>query len=858
MVRSPSGWRLPEAVATTFADLPMSAKIPIRKRRKRWLFGTIALTVVLGAGGFVGDRILKSKGHPGLRTFLHQLVTNYPASFAMEPVLLSITVDERDMEQLRSVVDEARDRGVIMPEGNEYVEAKLSGPEGDFKAKLRIKGKLTDHVQGSKWSFRVVAKKDGGFLGMKRFSLQHPGTRNYLCDWLYHRLSANEGIVALRYGFLRVEFNGEDLGIYAYEEHFGLELLEHNGRVAGPLFRFDPALFWEHRLNEMQKLRFDEPFAAYQAAAVDAFGSSDLAKDDRLRGQFEEAVGLIDGFRRGELSASQVFDADRIARRHALLDLVGGHHSMDWSDVKFYYDPAAKRVEPVSYESFSAFPLRTLAGSDRWVGKHEAGMDLHDQYFNDEEIFRAYVKHLERMSRKSWLDSTFAALEPALDSASATLYREFPYKELDRSIYYKNQKVIRKLLNGPKPFHAYSGGTSSDTVEVAIVPIDGLPVEVHALRLQNGTRVAPVQKTIIPCRRPGKLGVPAVVRFAASGPVEREGLKIECSVLGASVQREVEVFPYALLGSAEQGRLLKDRTPNAKEFAFLVVDEQERTITIKPGAWKLDRTMVLPSGYRCVAVAPLRLDLVNGAELISYSKLDWKGLQDLAINIFSTDSSSHGVHVIEAEGLSRLSHVAFANLTRHKDDQERSGDVSFHKSSVIVDHCAFSGTGATLLDVSVCSFTMRDSRIDHGSDQLEAHFAQVTLSNVTFGHAGDDAISVEGGSARLEKITIADGKGVGVKGTKAAQIMAEHMELDNMGVAFEGREGSRLTVKNGRVEMIKRVAEAKKAEMRYGPVVITLEDVAVKDAAEDSEYGEGSSITLDGERVGVAKVAKGK
>ena len=430
----------------------------------------VAIALILVGGAWLGDRALKKRDHPGLRVFLKQWATNYPASFALEPLHLSITVKEEDMEQLEQVVEAARERGVIMPEGNEYVDAEINSGDDRYKAKLRIKGKLTDHVQGDKWSFRVISKKDGGFLGMKRFSLQHPGTRNYLCDWFYHRLMQKEGVIALRYGFLHVEFNGDDLGVYAYEEHFGPELLEHNGRLPGPLFRFDPALFWEHRLNEMNKLRFDEPFAAYQAAALDAFDSSELGKDATLRGQFEEAVALLDGFRRGELSASQVFDADLIARRHAILDLIGGHHSMDWSDVKFYYDPAAKRVEPVAYESFSAFPLRTLAGSNRWTGKHESGQDLHDQYFNDEEIFRAYVKHLERVSRKSWLDSTFTAMKPALDSASATLYREFPYKELDRSIYYKNQQVIRKLLNGPKPFHAYFGGAEQDTVRVTIVP----------------------------------------------------------------------------------------------------------------------------------------------------------------------------------------------------------------------------------------------------------------------------------------------------------------------------------------------------------------------------------------------------
>ncbi|MBK7553511.1 MAG: hypothetical protein IPI55_02625 [Flavobacteriales bacterium] len=116
------------------------------------------------------------------------------------------------MSQLEAVVDSARRRGVIMPEGNDYVKGKFTVNGLETKCKLRIKGKLNDHVKDEKWSFRVIAKGDGGFLGMKRFSLQHPGTRNYLCDWFYHQLSKGEGIVALRYGFCKVSLNGDNLG----------------------------------------------------------------------------------------------------------------------------------------------------------------------------------------------------------------------------------------------------------------------------------------------------------------------------------------------------------------------------------------------------------------------------------------------------------------------------------------------------------------------------------------------------------------------------------------------------------------------------------------------------------------------
>ena len=70
---------------------------------------------------------------------------------------------------------------------------------------------------------------------MKQFSLHHPRTRNWLFEWLGHRILRREGTLALRYRFVDVTLNGKHLGIYALEEHFEKRLIEHNRRREGPM-----------------------------------------------------------------------------------------------------------------------------------------------------------------------------------------------------------------------------------------------------------------------------------------------------------------------------------------------------------------------------------------------------------------------------------------------------------------------------------------------------------------------------------------------------------------------------------------------------------------------------------------------
>jgi hypothetical protein len=814
--------------------------------------------VVLGGLAYAADALLKGRGHPGLGRFARQWATNYPASFAVEPPTIRLTVDEKDMEFLQEVVDRALERGVIEQEGNDYVDAKVAVDNADFKAKVRIKGKMTDHVEGRKWSFRVIAKKDGGFLGMKRFSLQHPGTRNYLCDWLYHQLSRGEGIVALRYGFCRVELNGEDLGVYAYEEHFGPELLQHNGRLNGPLLRFDPSLFWQHRLNGLDGVAVNDAYGAYQAAALDAYGSDDLAKDPAGKAMFEQALALVDAFRRGEKRASEVFDADLIGRRLALIDLVGGHHSMDWSDVKFYFDPGAQRLEPVSYESFSAFPTKELAGAYRFAGGFKQNDELHTQFLNDPSIMAAYVHHLERMAVPAYLDSAFATLKGPLDTASATIYREFPYKELDRSIYYANQKAIRRLMASPRPLHAYAQGVQGDTLVLMVVPTDALPVQVDSLVLPDGRRFAPRAPAIIPCRPRGGVGNPVAVRFL-TGPVNDsllvEQVELHCRFLGSSSARTVLVQPFGLRtvqGLAMPGQ----KAATFRSFPFVQVDDQARVVRFLPGSWSIDRDLVIPEGYTVEAVAPLKLSLLKGIEVVSRSPLRWVGSDDMPILVTSPDSSSLGVHVIDAVGQSRLDHVHFTGLMRYAYDQVRPAELSFHRSSVSLEHCRFAGTSATLVDLSLGEAQLRSCLFTGASDQLELHFVRAQVSGSRFEAAKDDAVSVEGGGLSMALSVIDAAQGVGVKASVNARVDLSGTELKGLGIGLEGREGAAVVMNGGALAATKAV-HAGKEEMRYGPVTVELKEVEVVNAEGTSKCGAGSSIVVNGKKVGETNAAKG-
>lgn len=835
----------------------MVPDLDVQMQKRRTILILLVLALLVGAGAWTADRFLKRRDHPGLFVFLHQWATNYPKSFTVDPPLLRIQVGTKEMDHLQEVVNKALERGVIMPEGDHYVDAEITAGDDHFRADLRIKGKMTDHVSGRKWSFRVIAKKGGGFRGMRRFSLQHPGTRNYLCDWFYHRLMSGEGLVALRYGFCKVELNGEDLGVYAYEEHFGEELVENNARVPGPVLRFDPALFWEHRLNGIRGVAVNDAYGAYQAAALDAYGTKGIAKDPEQHAIYEQALALVDAFRRGRLPASEVFDVDRTARRLALLDLVGGHHSMDWSDVKFYYDPVARRLEPVSYESFSAFPIRELAGAYAFQGGFRESDDLHRQLFNDPEIMRAYVHHLERYMRKEFLDSTFQVIGPDLDSAGAMLFGEFPYKPLDRSIYYGDQRAIRALLAAPAPLHVHLQRVHGDTVDLIAIPTDALPVQVDRIEWEGGASGPPIGRSLVPARQRGRVGIPYSLQMTCSGPISPDDLPkggLRCHLLGSRRSVLVPISPFRLDSALAMGAIAPARG-GPDLFPFVQVDEDAREVRILPGAWRIERDLVVPEGYVVKAFAPLHLTLARNVSITSRSPLEWIGTEDMPILVDADSAGSGGVHVIEAGRPSRLEHVRFMDLRSPGDAELPKGDVSFHRSPVHLAHVYFTGNGATLLYLTLSNATLEECRMVGGRDQLEALFCTLRSGGSGFTGAGDDALTIIGGEAVIDDSWISDCKGSGIKSEVHARVACSGVRITDAGTGLNTSDAGEVLMKGGSVQA-KRVAHAGKAAMRYGPCLVVLEDVAA-DVEGHVEREAGSVLKVNGKEMGGSKALTG-
>lgn len=369
---------------------------------------------------------------------------------------LQILFKEKRFNKIKAKRDEALTIGVLQTEDNDIVPAVINYDGEVYKADVRLKGDWTDHLEGDKWSFRIKLKNDRTILGMRKFSIHHPGTRGYLNEWLYHKAIKDEGIMGLRYGFLEgfLHVNLKELdavltkevGLYAIEETFDKRLIESNQRKVGVILKLTEDDMWKEsaKINELAKAtgtsavnKYNPRYGKGNKMTITAYGLKGIFEDEALEKQFKLAKNLLNNYKSGQLPISQVFDVEITAKFTALANLFGGVHGLTPHNLRFFYNPISSMIEPIAFDNNSGVLLPEFR--HYWKSS------------SDPVFIQALISALEEVSGPEYLRNLTVKYQVELDSLTTGLAIEFNDKPiLSIDVLEKNQAVLRTTLKDLK------------------------------------------------------------------------------------------------------------------------------------------------------------------------------------------------------------------------------------------------------------------------------------------------------------------------------------------------------------------------------------------------------------------------
>ncbi|MFH1479059.1 MAG: right-handed parallel beta-helix repeat-containing protein [Candidatus Omnitrophota bacterium] len=823
-------------------------------RRTIGVFLVILYSILIFIGGILVHKsdIIEERIKPAIkkkRVFLKHLTRG---KFSARPEHISIDIRHKDFQKLEYKRLSALELNKLIVESDDYVPADIKYRDKSIKVDLRLKGDHVDHLEGNKWSFRIKVKGDDTLFGMKFFSIQHPKTRDYIYEWIYHKALKREGIISLRYDFIEVTLNGKYLGVYAIEEFFDKRLIEDNKYREGPIIRFDEGLMWKELLQRGQAINS----GSYLSSSIDAFQTSSMLKDPFKKEQFIKAMSLLEAFRRGELKTSEVFDPKKIAKFFAIIDLMGAEHTSIWTNMRFYFNPITSKLEPIGFDG-NCIPIANLSlkqTKSAYMDKVPESVfeSFNTALLNDDVFYRDYINELERISASGYLEGFFNEIEDELEKKLDIIYKEWPDYYFSKDIFYHNASFINATLNPVKAIHVYFSRTYDDGIGFNVGNIQLMDVEIIGLSYKDIAGFDQDKKAIIKGKKPFEAVEYQDVKFLYPETFLWEGkdirdLKIRYRLVGTTDEREDTVFPYTYMDKNYIVEYTKNNKPNIKDFDFIMIDEEAKNIAITPGNHEISRDLIIPKGYVLYCHEGTKINLLNKAKILSYSPVQFIGIESSPISIFSEDTSGRGLVIISAgKHRSVLSNVIFKDLGV---SEELTGSVTFYESNVDIRNCQFLSdfAGDDMLNIVRSDFYIVNTLFkDTFSDAFDCDFGSGKIVGSRFIKCGGDGVDFSGSVVEIDNVYI-DGAGdKGISVGEISSVVVSHTEIrnSNIGIAAKDRsdvESNDIKIKSCNIGF---AAYMKKSE--FGPASITLDSFSVKDVNRLFLLEEGSSINADG------------
>ncbi len=826
-----------------------------------WAFAAIgALGVAFWAGGklvqadiFNPESLSETSAEIGRRWY------NQGTSLLLaHPEHIAIDIKHADFQWIAYKRETALNLGRLIASDADYVPAKLTASGKTYSIKLRLKGDLTDHLAGDKWSFRIHVKDDETIFGMNAFSIQDPGTRNHLAEWFYHQALKREDVLSLRYDFVRVSINGKDLGIFALEEHFDKRLIEHNSRREGPILRFSESALWDsvYKVDDFPALA-PATYASFEATPIDAFKTAALTSDSVLYRGFLHGVTLLESFRNRTLPAHRVFDVDKMATFMALSELIGAKHAAVWRNARFYYNPITARIEPIGYDGLAGMKLEQLWATGERHNYYDDPDAIQMIAIQDTVFLTAYLRALARVSRPEYLDSLYRETSEGFTRNERILHLDYPGYEFPYDQLEHNRQLIEFALHPREGLRAHRIEGDARQINIEIGTTHFIPVQVHGLAFEGMLLSRPATPIHLPGRR---LDQPIAFTNASFSlpdtPALTDSLRalltVRYSLLGVDSILEASIVPHQ---SRVEAYLEGDptRSPTTVDaFRFLKVDESQSLVTVPAGRWSVNQPMILPDGATLRLEAGARIDLVDRAFILARGPVEAAGTIDAEVAIGSSDGTGQGLIVLNAGGESTLTHVVFDGLgSVARGAWSQTGAVVFHESPVRLEHVLFTGnTSEDALNIVRTRFSMKDVAFrGTASDAFDGDFTEGVIEDAIFEDLGNDGIDVSGSHVRLHRIVIRRAGDKALSAGEFSTMDADEITIEGSEIGVASKDRSSVSLRRASITDTRLGFAIFTKKSEFGPATAFADEVKLEAVETPWLLEIGSTFQFNGDRL---------
>ena len=823
-------------------------KIPVSKAPKR---GMNAL-VYKNDDEFIKETITynfdfyaeKNPSSPGLKK------TFFPTQ---DKLTIQITGDE--FNKIKKKRKEALDLGLLLTYDEDWIPAKVSYQDKEYKAEIRLKGDWTDHlVHKNKWSYKV--KLDNGtILGTNKFSVQTAAARNYMGEWMFHQLLKKGDVISLRYSFLNVaviiEGEGQtqslynNIGVMAFEEGFTKYLLENNRRKEGVILKIDESLGWEDFKKGGRN--FSNP-----TLPISAFEMNKILKDSNKYNQFIQAKDMLHSYYLSKKEApSSIFDYDKFAYWDAVATYTAGIHGHALHNQRFYYNSTTSLLEPVGFDA---------------LGYYYAEKPFEVQYsFPEDQAYRNLVlSKLHELMTVDYAGIENLFLQENYMEASDILSSEYPKKSEElKDAMLKRYEKIKSIYSLSHPLDIYLESIDKNSAVLNFRNVTKMDIEVLGINYKKKSLISFLNPIYVKensfkkdtlAINEGAFNVFFDKAAKTTDRAKFQFISINYRIVGTDKVKSEKIIPYPYDDPSYTKKDVMRMPMEASHFPFMKVEEKTKLVRFVKAAepWKLAEPLRIEKGYKVVVPPGFEMDIAEGGLIISKSPVYFNGAKESPIKIFSSSGKGGGILVLQTDEKSNLNYTIFDGLKNPSYGKWGvTGAITFYESPVTLQNVNFQNNGCEdALNIVRTNFTMANTYFyNTKSDAFDGDFVTGSISQSFFENLGNDGIDVSGSDISLNHVKVkgASDKAISIGENSSAKIKQVAISDSEIGVNTKDLSTTTidgLDVKNTRLAF---TAFQKKEEFGAGSIVANNVNTLGVDKLFLIE--ENSSMVLNGKQI---------
>ena len=733
----------------------------------------------------------------------------------------------------------------LIPKVN--VEIKHEGK--NFYGDARLKGDRKIHFENKKTtSYKIELDRDNYLFGLKKFSIQKPIVRNYVHEWIFHKLAEEFDIIKLKYEFINLYVNGEDYGLFVIEEGFGKELIERNKRRNGPIFSLN---------EDLNYTNVNPVFEIYNKKYWEQYENEPLALI---------ASQKLNDFFNKKNNVEEVFDLEKWASYFAIVDLTGTWHGALLKSVRFYYNPINGLFEPIPFDghrfkpNFNKYNLHydnrliidivnNLDTDEKRVGIGWIKNFFYSDDYLNQNFYNLYIEKLTQISSKLFINDFLSKNLKTINKINSHIYSDsfwyhnkisgmgLYYFSL-KDFYYQAENILKKLnKNGglqvlkisKKPellvrdhFNSYSLSEIKD-----LICFDG--IEERHIKINK--KLINFSETII-----------EIPDFNSE--------KLRCKYLSIYNEKtkKLELQKIDFINSSYHYKKFSNKKNSLYKKFFIQKNNQ---LFLKNDRTVINRNIYIPKNFEVIIKNNQNLVLTNNAFIISESPWiigDSKGITYIGGLI---DNMGGGILIKNTKKKSIISNTKFSYLRGIDANSFREfnimGSINFYDADVKIFKTKFENIfSEDAINVFRSNFEIIENSFKNiFSDAIDIDFGNGNIFLSNFENIRNDAIDFSGSLANVKNSKFKNVNDKVISVGEISDVNISNIIASDAFVGIASKDGSIVNVEEiefNNVE-IPFSAYQKKKEYDFGKLVVKKYNI--KNFETKWLKDEGSQIKVD-------------